>query len=57
MANDAAKQQHQMIGVNDNKCKEWGGNFLINIGPKADGSIPKEAYECLDDFEKISGKL
>lgn len=39
------------------KCKEWGGNFLINIGPKADGSIPKEAYECLDDFEKISGKL
>lgn len=34
------------------KCREWGGNFLINIGPKADGSIPEEIYECLNDFEK-----
>lgn len=31
-------------------CKEWGGNFLINIGPKCDGTIPETVYECLDAF-------
>ena len=24
-----------------------GGNYLLNIGPKGDGSIPKESVECL----------
>ena len=30
-----------------NKCSSRGGNLLLNIGPKGDGSIPEEAVEPL----------
>ena len=29
------------------KCSAMGGNLLLNIGPKADGSVPAEAIEPL----------
>ncbi len=29
------------------KCSALGGNLLLNIGPKADGSVPGEAFEPL----------
>ncbi len=29
------------------KCSALGGNLLLNIGPKADGSVPEEAIEPL----------
>lgn len=34
--------------------KEWGGNMLINVGPKADGSLPQEYYV---EIEKLATLL
>jgi alpha-L-fucosidase len=30
--------------------KKWNGNLLINVAPRADGSLPKEVYEKLKDI-------
>ena len=30
--------------------RAWGGNLLANIGPCADGSLPKEALEAWDEI-------
>lgn len=32
--------------------RAWGGNFLANVGPKADGSMPEEALQAWHDMEK-----
>ena len=32
--------------------RAWGGNFLANVGPKADGSIPEEALEAWKEIGK-----
>lgn len=34
------------------RLRSWGGNFLANVGPASDGSIPKEALEAW----KVIGK-
>ena len=34
------------------KVKEWNGNFLINAGPMADGSLPNEVYEKLESLKQ-----
>ena len=31
-------------------CCEYGGNLLLNVGPKPDGSIP---YEVIDPLHKV----
>lgn len=39
--------------------RAWGGNYLANIGPRADGSLPKEALEAwkeIGDWMKHSGE-
>ncbi|MEX2243561.1 MAG: alpha-L-fucosidase [Fimbriimonadaceae bacterium] len=33
-----------------------GGNFLLNVGPKADGTFPQESVEILQNFAKWMGK-
>ena len=35
------------------QVKEWGGNMLINVGPKADGSLPAEFYTELANLKKL----
>lgn len=30
--------------------RAWGGNFLANVGPKADGAMPEEALEAWKDM-------
>ncbi|WP_207589934.1 alpha-L-fucosidase [Halomontanus rarus] len=30
----------------------WGGNMLLNVGPKSDGSLPEGAYEQLENLER-----
>lgn len=32
--------------------RAWGGNFLANVGPKADGSIPDEALKAWKGIER-----
>lgn len=32
--------------------RAWGGNFLANVGPKADGSMPEEALEAWKEIGK-----
>lgn len=32
--------------------RAWGGNFLANIGPRADGSIPGEALQAWKEIEQ-----
>ncbi len=32
--------------------RAWGGNLLANVGPKADGSMPKEALEAWEEMGK-----
>jgi alpha-L-fucosidase len=43
---DAWKSPKQVIR-NLITCAHDGGNYLINIGPKADGSIPEESVQIL----------
>ncbi len=45
-ADDAWKSPKQVIR-NLITCAHDGGNYLINIGPKADGSIPEESINIL----------
>lgn len=45
-ADDAWKSPKQVIR-NLITCAHDGGNYLINIGPKADGSIPEESVQIL----------
>jgi len=36
-----------------------GGNFLLNVGPKGDGSIPEESLKCMKDigdWMKVNGE-
>jgi len=37
-------------------CISKGGNLLLDIGPKADGSIPKEQVEILEDLGRWTNK-
>lgn len=37
-------------------CARGGGNYLLNIGPKADGSIPEESVRILSDTGKWMDK-
>jgi alpha-L-fucosidase len=32
-------------------CRAWGGNYLINIAPGADGDLPIEGYRLLDELK------
>jgi alpha-L-fucosidase len=34
------------------QCANGGGNYLLNIGPKPDGSIPRESVDVLTDVGK-----
>jgi alpha-L-fucosidase len=38
------------------RCTRDNGNYLLNIGPKADGSIPKESVEILTGVGKWMSK-
>ena len=37
-------------------CAQEGGNYLLNIGPLADGSIPPESVKILSDVGKWMAK-
>lgn len=37
----------KVIASNLAQCASGGGNYLLNIGPKADGSVPAESVEIL----------
>jgi alpha-L-fucosidase len=41
------------------QCAQGGGNYLLNIGPKPDGSVPEKSVEILEEVGKwmeINGK-
>jgi len=46
-ADDAWKTPKQIVR-NLITCAHGGGNYLLNIGPKADGSIPAESVQILN---------
>jgi alpha-L-fucosidase len=50
-ADDAWKTPKQVVR-NLITCAHDGGNYLINIGPKADGSIPQQSIEILTTVGK-----
>jgi alpha-L-fucosidase len=31
-------------------CEKWGGNLLLNIAPRADGSVPDAYYTAVKEF-------
>jgi alpha-L-fucosidase len=33
-------------------CRAWGGNFLCNVGPRPDGTMPDVFYNCCDDLSQ-----
>ena len=37
-------------------CMSMGGNLLLDIGPRADGSIPQEEVELLRELGRWTGK-
>ena len=38
-------------------CKEWGGNLLLNIAPRGDGSIPEAYYTALCAFAEAKKEI
>ena len=42
----------KVIASNLATCAAGGGNYLLNIGPKPDGSVPAESVEILDTVGK-----
>jgi len=32
------------------RCAQYGGNYLLNIGPRPDGSVPEESRTVLDEI-------
>ena len=47
--NDSEWKSSRRI-VNDlTTCAQQGGNYLLNIGPMADGSVPEESVRVLDE--------
>lgn len=32
------------------RARAWGGNYLINVGPRANGELPEVAYQRLDEL-------
>ena len=36
-------------------CARDGGNYLLNIGPKPDGSIPEESVQILTRCRQVDG--
>lgn len=35
------------------QVRQWGGNMMINVGPKADGSLPAEYYEEIGKLTRL----
>ncbi len=35
------------------QCRAWGGNYLPNVAPRPDGTLPQIAYDRLDAFAKL----
>ncbi len=33
-------------------CRAWGGNFLCNVGPRPDGTMPDVFYDYCDDLSQ-----
>ncbi|MCX6271277.1 MAG: alpha-L-fucosidase [Bacteroidetes bacterium] len=49
------KTPYQLISIFAD-CIGKGGNLLLDIGPKEDGSIPAEYTSCLEEFGRWTGK-
>lgn len=52
---DHYKTTDQVIGIFADVISQ-GGNLLLDIGPKADGTIPKEQSELLEELGKWTSK-
>ena len=50
----AADHSHtpQQVLQNLVRCASGGGNFLLNVGPKPDGTIPTESVRTLEKVGK-----
>jgi len=35
------------------KCNNWGGNFLANVGPAPDGAMPDDFYPLCNDLSSL----
>jgi len=49
---DDAWKSPKAVVANLVNCARGGGNYLLNIGPKPDGSIPEESVEVLEAVGK-----
>jgi hypothetical protein len=38
------------------RCNHWGGNFLPNVGPAPDGTMPDDFYELCSKMEEHSAR-
>jgi alpha-L-fucosidase len=54
-ADDNWKQPRTLIS-NLLKCSQNGGNYLLNIGPKGDGSVPEPSVHILESVGSWIGK-
>lgn len=52
---DDAWKSPKKIVANLSECAGGGGNYLLNIGPKPDGSIPEETVAVLESVGKWMG--
>jgi alpha-L-fucosidase len=54
--NDDAWKSPKTIVRNLIECANGGGNYLLNIGPKPEGSIPEESVKILTDVGKWTSR-
>ncbi len=48
--NDHAFKSLELVAKCLIRCARYGGNLLLNIGPRADGSVPEESQALLHDL-------
>ena len=55
---NADKYRALDITLNQYKvCKEWGGNLLLNIAPRGDGSVPEAYYTAVRAFAEAKEEI
>jgi alpha-L-fucosidase len=45
------------VATNYRKLREWGCNFLVNIGPRADGTLPEIVYQRFEELGRELKKI
>lgn len=53
MDNDKGYKPAKWVVDQYKQCKEWNGNFLIDVGPAREGTLPPIFYQRMEETKKL----